>query len=282
MLIEQTFSTGPVTLNYAATREPGPPLVLLHGVTMRWQAWLPLAPFVSQQWQVFAPDFRGHGRSSRVPGGYRGEDFSADIITFLEHRIQQPAVLFGHSLGGLVTTYVAAVRPDLVRAIILGDSPVYMESIANSAYPELFATIRDYLVQGMSPQELVCALANTEVRSPLGCACMKDLPFNDEAFLRWWAQSLLQLDPEVLEMAIDGRLAENWRGLEFVRQIRCPVMLMQADPKWGGIMTAEDVACAKSVLHDVVHVCLEGVGHALHIYQPQPVARVLGNFLASL
>jgi pimeloyl-ACP methyl ester carboxylesterase len=282
MLIEQTFSTGPVTLNYAVTPEPGPPLILLHGVTMRWQAWLPLAPFVSQQWQVFAPDFRGHGRSSRVPGGYRGEDFSADIISFLEHRIQQPAVIFGHSLGGLVATYIAAVRPDLVRAIILGDSPVYMESVANSVYPELFATIRDYLVRGMPLPELVCALADTEVRSPLGCARMKDLPFYDEVFLRWWARSLLQLDPEVLQMAIDGRSAENWRGLEFMRQIRCLVMLMQADPKWGGIMSAKDVACAKSVLRDVVHVCLEGVGHALHIHQLGPVARVLGNFLASL
>ena len=96
MLIEQTFSTGPATLNYAATREPGPPLLLLHGVTTRWQAWLPLMPLLSQQWQVWAPDFRGHGRSSRVAGGYRGEDFAADIIIFLEHRVQQPAVIIGH------------------------------------------------------------------------------------------------------------------------------------------------------------------------------------------
>ena len=282
MLIEQAFSSGPVTLNYAATAEPGPPLVLLHGLTTRWQAWLPLMPWLTQQWQVFAPDFRGHGRSSRVKGGYRGEDFSADVISFLEQRVQRPAVIFGHSLGGLVATYIAAERPELVRAMILGDSPAYMESVTKSTYPGLFISIRQYAGRDMSVTELVRALGNLEVRGPGGRALMKDLPFNDESFLRWWAESLRLLDPEVLDMAVDGRSAENWRGVELVRKICCPVMLMQADRMWGGIVTPDDVAAFRSSLRDVVHVYLAGVGHALHIHQPEPVARVLGNFLASL
>ncbi len=36
--------------------------------------------------------------------------------------IRKPTVVFGHSLGGRVALKLAAERPELVKAIILGDS----------------------------------------------------------------------------------------------------------------------------------------------------------------
>ncbi len=40
MLQEQTFDTGVVSINYVAGPAGGRALVLLHGVTGRWQTWL--------------------------------------------------------------------------------------------------------------------------------------------------------------------------------------------------------------------------------------------------
>jgi pimeloyl-ACP methyl ester carboxylesterase len=37
--------------------------------------------------------------------------------------VQQPAVLFGHSLGGHIAILVAARSPQLVRGLIIGDAP---------------------------------------------------------------------------------------------------------------------------------------------------------------
>jgi pimeloyl-ACP methyl ester carboxylesterase len=68
MLTEHCFHTGVVTLNYAEGEASGPPLVLLHGGSARWQSVLPLIPEFSHQWQVYAPDLRGHGQSGHVPG----------------------------------------------------------------------------------------------------------------------------------------------------------------------------------------------------------------------
>jgi hypothetical protein len=42
VLIEPSFDTGIVILNYAEAPDAGAPLVLLHGGSARWQAWEPM------------------------------------------------------------------------------------------------------------------------------------------------------------------------------------------------------------------------------------------------
>jgi len=132
MLTEHSFMTPDVMLNYARGDGSGSPLVLLHGGSARWQSTLPLISAFSNQWQVFAPDLRGHGRSGRVPGSYRLTDYAADIAAFLQQVVEQPAVLFGHSLGGQVATLVAASRPLLVRGLVIGDAPCDLATLRNA------------------------------------------------------------------------------------------------------------------------------------------------------
>lgn len=282
MLREETFDTGEVKIHYAASGDTGPPLVLLHGITNRWESFLNMMPALTAQWRVFALDLRGHGKSGHVAGGYRGECLSEDVIRFLEQRVAERAVIYGHSLGGFVTTYVASQRPELVRAIALADSPFFFDTVNSSAYPEMFSKLRSLIASETVLSGFVAALQELTITHPAyGTAKLRSLPFHDEAFLRWWARSLMAMDPEVLTMAVDGRLSENWRP-EFVEEICCPTLIIQADPKWGGLVTPRDVQACRAAVKDVVHVTLEGVGHSLHIHQPGPVLRVLLNFLGSL
>lgn len=282
MLVDQSFNAGPVTLNYAASAETGPPLVLLHGITNRWEVFLNMMPYLTQRWRVFALDLRGHGKSGRVQGGYVGEQISADVIRFLEEKVGEPAVLYGHSLGGFVTTYIASHRPELVRAAGIADSPFFFDGVTSSVYPEMFARLHDLLLRRLELMELVRAIAMMKVTHPAyGTVLFKDLPFNDEVFLLWWARSLSMMDPEALEMAVDGRLGASWRS-DYFHKITCPTLIIQADPKWGGLVTERDVRECKAAVPQTVHVLLENVGHSLHIHQPGPVLRALGNWLGSL
>src|ERR1051326_2168725 len=181
MLQEHSFNAGPVNINYVCSSESGPPLVLLHGITNRWEVFLNMMPFLTQRWRVFALDLRGHGRSSRVPGGYVGEQIAGDVVRFLEHKVGEPVVLYGHSLGGLVTTYIASNRPELVRAIGLADSPFFFEGVTSSAYPEIFAKVHELLLRRLELMELVRELQKMTVTHPqYGAVLFKDLPFNDE------------------------------------------------------------------------------------------------------
>ncbi len=281
---EKSFNAGPLTLNYAEGPAAGPPLVLLHGITQRWQSFLPIIPFLTESWRVYAVDFRGHGKSGRAqPGEYRGEDYSADIIAFLEKCVGEPAILVGHSLGGMVTLYLASHRQELVRAAVLGDSILRFQDLRATLYPSLFNQVVTYLGCGWSAQELANRIGNTEIESPqFGRLRMGALPGTDDAYLRAWAVSLQQLDPETLRMTLNGRAAKTWDGREFVKSVRCPTMLLQADPRYGALMSDEDVQCVRAAIPGAVHVRLEGIGHALHMYQAAPVVRAILNFLATL
>src|SRR3954463_9509306 len=126
---EHQFHIGDLELNYALGPDNGPPMVLLHGLAARWQTFMPVVPILSQDWQLFLPDLRGHGLSGRTPGHYRLPDFAGDIVAFLEAQTAPPVVLYGHSLGGWIALDIAARRPDLVRAAIIGDSALYTDDL---------------------------------------------------------------------------------------------------------------------------------------------------------
>src|SRR5215207_7214247 len=114
MLVEEPLDDAPVALNVAAGPTAGPPLLLLHGVVRCWRDWLTLVPGLAGRWQVFALDFRGHGRSARRPDRYKVADYLEDAVALVKGRFAEPGVLFGHSLGALVALGVAATVPERV------------------------------------------------------------------------------------------------------------------------------------------------------------------------
>ena len=124
MLTEKQIDTGTVTINYVEGPPSGAPLVLLHGVTMWWQTFLPVLPNFLIRHHTYALDLRGHGGSGHTPGAYFVSNDVADVAAFLRDCVQEPAVLLGWSLGGVVATLVAANAPDFVRAIVLEDPPL--------------------------------------------------------------------------------------------------------------------------------------------------------------
>lgn len=283
-IIEKTLDVAGVRLNYAEGPATGPPLVLLHGLGRRWQVFMPLIPALALRWQIFAPDFRGHGKSARVPHGYRGLDYSGDIVQFLHECVPARPTIFGHSLGGMVTMWIAAKHPELARAIVLGDNAIDVAAFRNSMYIDLFTGLRELAASRRSVQEIAHGIAEIRLRVPnlSAPARIGDLPGNDQAYLEWWARCVSQADPDTYGMTLDGSSREGWDGEGFLRRIQCPTLLLQADPGVGGLMSDADVALALRLLKHPVHVRFENLGHGLYMQQPEPVLRAITNFLDSL
>jgi len=283
-LVERSFDSGEVRLNYAEGPAHGPPLVLLHGLGRRWQVFLPVIPALSLRWHIFAPDLRGHGKSSRVPRGYHGSQYSEDIACLLRERVAAPAVLFGHSLGGMLAMWVASHHPELVRALILGDNLIVVRHLQNPMYAALFSGLRDLARKGGSVEQIADDIG--KIALPVAgtdeSVTIRQLPGNDEAYLLSWARSVQQADPDTYEMTLDGSSLEGWDGETVLRGIACPTLLLQASQELGGLMSDADVALATRLLPHHTHVKFRNLGHALFIQQPEPVLRAVTNFLESL
>jgi len=97
------------------------PILMVHGACHGWWAyrkWLPF--FAAAGWRVYSMSLRNHSGSYSVPEEtYQKlavDDYAEDVLKVLAW-IDQPAILIGHSMGG-ITVQKAAEQAKL-RALIL-------------------------------------------------------------------------------------------------------------------------------------------------------------------
>lgn len=101
----------------------GAPLVLVHGLTDDGTCWADAVARWGAEYRILAVDQRGHGRSP----GFTDEQFERvpevmrDDLAAVLRDLGQPALLVGHSLGGLMAARVGHTHPELVRALVLED-----------------------------------------------------------------------------------------------------------------------------------------------------------------
>lgn len=97
-----------------------PPALYVHGLGGSSQDWSALMPLLDQIVDSEALDLPGFGDSPPPDdGNYSVTGHARAVIRYLDAAERGPVHLFGNSLGGAVSTRVAAVRPDLVRTLTL-------------------------------------------------------------------------------------------------------------------------------------------------------------------
>lgn len=286
MLHEQRFDTGTVVINYAEGPPHGPPFVVLHGGSASWQYGKAFLEVLSDRWHVYAPDFRGHGKSGRVPGHYQVRDYATDTAAFLAGVVGEPAIVFGHSLGGYTALALAAEHPELVRAVIDGDATLErkdhpIEDPTHKSQNGLWHTLA-----GRPVAEIAHALKETPYVVPGETKPRRyaDVVGDDDPWFEFQAINLHRLDPDMLAAVLAGpdHLLAGYAPERTLPAIACPVLLLQADPAaGGGGLPDEDARHALQLLRQGSHVRLVGIGHTLYglTNQIPQVVRAITPFL---
>jgi pimeloyl-ACP methyl ester carboxylesterase len=290
VLTERHIRRGDAALNLASGPAAGPPLLFLHGVTRRWQDFLPLVPGLAPRWTIHALDFRGHGKSSRAPGRYLVCDYVGDAVAAIDALAGEPLVLYGHSLGAMVAAVAAGARPDRVRGVVLEDPPfdTLGSRIGATPFHAFFAGVEGVLRSGIETVEAIAARL-AEIRTPalnadgsLGPATVRLGDVRDPTALRFSARCLLDVDPEVLAPIVAGRWLDGYRREAILRGIECPALLLQGDTAAGGMLPDADAAEALGRLRRGALVKLPRTGHLLHWLETPAVLRLATGFLESL
>jgi len=112
-----------IRLAYRAAGSPdAPPLVLLHALGEDSTSWEHVIAACADDWRVYVPDLRGHGRSD-WPGEYSFERMRDDVLGLLDALGLARVALVGHSLGGVVGYLLAEEHPDRISTLVLEDPP---------------------------------------------------------------------------------------------------------------------------------------------------------------
>jgi len=272
---ERQFSASAVNLNYVEHGPPSAaPLVMLHGGAWRWQEYLSLIPSLGRRWHTYAVDLRGNGRSGWVTGRYRRADFADDNTEFVE-QLNAPAVLVGHSIGGVIALMVAARRPDKVRGLIIEDVPLTRESYRNvvDSSRAMFGVWLQLKRAAESEQDLALALADA----------YRDYPGVTSALISFFAGCLWQLDPGFFDNLLNDfeGFCAGYDAEQILSRLACPILFLRGESRLGAVMTDDEITWLKRHCGNAQCVSIEGVGHLLHL-QDQGQTPVLTAMLAFL
>ena len=125
----------------------GPDVVLVHAVTSNQAVWLfaGLVDVLAAHYRVTTYDLRGHGFSERPATGYSSAVMAEDFRQLHAELKLGPAVLVGHSFGGVVAIHTAALYSECVRGVILSDSffPGLKDEEPNFGKMTIWTDLRD-------------------------------------------------------------------------------------------------------------------------------------------
>lgn len=126
--------------------------ILVHGLAEHSARYRERALFLAERgFAVFIPNHRGHGKS----GGRRAhvlsfQDYLSDLMVVSKNArdITQKGkfLLFGHSMGGLISANFAGIKPDLLSGLVLS-SPFFGFAMKVPA----FKAIGGKLISGLWP-----------------------------------------------------------------------------------------------------------------------------------
>jgi len=261
-----------------------PRLFLLHGWMDVGASFQFLVDSFARDWHVIAPDWRGFGLSEWARDeGYWFPDYYADLEALADHyQPGEPVRLVGHSMGGVIASVYAGVRPDRVARL------VSMEGLGLARHAPDQAPVRyaQWLDQLKDPSAFKPYRSFDEVAARLRKKNPR-LPEEHAAFLaRHWAKQLpggevvLHSDPR--HKTFNPYLFRIDEAIACWRRVTAPVLLVsgrQSEIPARMKDTPEQLAERKGAYRDRREAVLEDCGHMMHHDQPQRLARLIEDFL---
>jgi pimeloyl-ACP methyl ester carboxylesterase len=261
-----------------------PRLFLLHGSQDVSASWQFTVDALERDWEVIAPDWRGHGLSGwSGADSYGFPDYVGDLDALLErYSPEAPARLVGHSMGAQIGALYAGVRPDRVARFVNVDGfgpPGGRQDPAPRRFAKWLAQLGDDTAQRPYDSFEAFALRMQSENPRLSDARARFLAehwgreADDGRVVRRADPALKRINP--LPLGRD-ELLDCWR------QTQAPVLWIDGAQSglWARLagmpQEFEDRAGAYADLQ-VEHV--EDAGHNVHHDQPERLARLIEAFM---
>ncbi|HEY0816048.1 MAG TPA: alpha/beta hydrolase [Pseudonocardia sp.] len=295
---EDLFDTGEVRLNHAtAGAAERPALLLVPGQTESWWGYEEAVGLLAEDFEVFAVDLRGQGRSTRTPGRYTLDNMGNDLVRFISGRIGRPAIVSGLSSGGVLSAWLSAYAPPgMIQAAVYEDpplfsseiSPAYGQSIRQGLGP-LFHAWSTYLGDQWSVGDWAGFLAAAPTVLPPGLArfLAAEAPGDEPP------QNLKEYDPEWGRAFWTGTAAASCDHKRMLSAVKVPVLLThhfhRIDEETGHLQgalsdlqahQAGELVRAAGQRFD--YRSFPEMGHAMHRIDPKLYATTVRDWLAEV
>jgi pimeloyl-ACP methyl ester carboxylesterase len=239
----------------------GPGILLLHGLMGRARTWWRVAHWLTGYGRVVGWDARAHGRNPQREAAAT-EDFVADAARVIRELDLGPAIVIGHSMGGLHAFALAAEHPELVRAVVVEDMAPDQRGRTSTAWRAHFDSW---------PVPFVSIGAVREFFGAQG-------DYFAECFSETADGYRLTANLSALyEIAEEWGRRDYW---SFAERVRCPALVIEAEHT---VMPAgQQAELARRMPGEARHVVAPGAGHVVHDDAPAFYRGAVEAFLSGV
>ncbi|MCR4951422.1 MAG: alpha/beta hydrolase [Solobacterium sp.] len=305
---EKDITVGDVRFHYAESADSDKPaLLLLHGQLLDWFSYHRVLTDLAKQFHVYAVDCPGHGKT-QCPDDYEmcAEQIGSSLARFIQEVISGPVTISGSDAGGLLAVWLASHRPQLVRAVILEDPPLFASeypAVRSTAACRTFAVSAKAVEEDLEGDYLLFWHKHADsffrnntfpgarflIRILITLARMLhwqdtvEIPFVSP-LLREMVRGMDQYDPHFGKAFYEGTWNRDFDHADALCQITCPVLLMQADTSFlpdgtlNGAMSAENAQFALSRLQNARYVQIHA-RHVIHLEKPEEYLKHMHEFM---
>jgi pimeloyl-ACP methyl ester carboxylesterase len=259
-----TAIIGDITIGYD-DEGAGDALVLVHGHPFDRSMWRPqVERFSRAGWRVIAPDLRGYGESTAVPGKSTLDVFATDIAALLDRLGITRFVLGGLSMGGQIVLECHRLFAHRLRGLVLADTSAPADTEAGRESRR--ATAERLLREGMGPY------AEEVLYSMVSRGAPPEVATHVLGMMRG-------TDPEGAAAALRGR-AERPDYVAMLAQVAVPALVVVgAEDEFTPLA---DARLMSDAIPDSTLVVIEGAAHMPNLERTADFDEALQDFLKSL
>ena len=178
---------------------------------------------------------------------------------------------------------VAAQWPGMVRSVMLEDAPLSADVARRAIAPTgpTLSIFRELAGSTLPIDKLIARVGELPIDTSIERSILlRDVASDDD--LRMYAESVRRNDPAMVDAVLEFNQMHAGYDDEVVACVRCPVLILQADPAAGGGLQDADVAHAIELMPIARCVRFDGLGHSIHMEDPQGVVDAVTTFLDEL
>ena len=261
-----------------------PPALFVHGLGGSSLNWTALGLLLNDTVRGIAPDLPGFGRTP-VSGTVGISEQAAVLAELLEHEFDQPAHVFGNSMGGASAVALAALRPDLVASLTLISPALPHARVSASAVwftalaiprlgPAVLGRSRRLPFDRRFRASLAMVFADPRALPPeVRAAYEAELRRRDTD--PWVEQATLDGARSILRSSLARPRRSLWAD---AARIECPVLLI-----YGGkdrLVDARIRTKAQRAFPDARLLYLPGSGHVAQMEHPEQVERAFRQLIS--
>ena len=262
-----------------------PPLLLIHGFGASTDHWRKNIIGLSNEFEVWAIDLLGFGRSAKPDWQYSGDLWRDQLHDFITEVIGQPAVLVGNSLGGYAALCVASQRPSSAAGLVLVNSAgPFTDLKATPPKPDPIREVMGAVTRSLFQQDWASYLLFQYVRQKflirktLGKVYLDQSAVTDRLVEEIYQPSCDPGAPKVFASVF--RTPQGERVDVLLGQLTCPLLMLwgEADP-W--IKARDRGAKFRECYPQLTEYYLQA-GHCPHDEVPDQVNNLLRSWVNAL